>query len=110
MVQEVERSTCAEELLIARQRSWLGGEAVHRDPTFAEAGKPGPEMRVGSIKAAVDVSQIVIHVVGLKVAPLSLVLAVARFHKELAQGGCVFFHCPVITERRVIVVGIDAPE
>src|SRR5206468_317623 len=84
MMKEVERSTGSEELLIARQRSRLGGETVSRDPSLAKAGESGPEVRVGSVQAAIHVSQVIAHVSNLEVAPHPIVLAVARFDEELA--------------------------
>jgi len=52
VVQEVERSARSAEFLIARHRSRLGGESIHREPSLAEAGGGfGRVMRVSSIQA-----------------------------------------------------------
>src|SRR6476646_649912 len=109
-MQEVERSSGSEELLIARQRSRLGRETVRHDPSLAEAGESGPEVRVGSVQAAVHVSQVVAHVSNLEVAPHPIILAVTLFDEKLAQSRRSFVHHTVIAERWVIIFGIDAPE
>ena len=67
-------------------------------------------MRVGSVQAAIDVSQVVAHISDFEVAPHPIILAVARFDEELAQSRRCFFHHTVVAERWVIIVGIDAPE
>jgi len=69
VVQEVERSARSAEFLIARHRSRLGGESIHREPSLAEAGGGfGRVMRVSSIQASVHVGQFVIQIADLEIA------------------------------------------
>src|SRR5215469_6369249 len=111
VVQEVERSARSEEFLIARHRSRLGGESIHREPSLAEAGGGrGAIMEISSIQAAVDLGQFVIQIADLEIAPHPIILAIARFDVELAHGWGHFLHDTIVAERRIIIVWIDAPE
>src|SRR5215470_18262041 len=111
MPQEVERAAGPAECFIAWHRSRLGGEGVHFNSFIAEAGgKFGLVVRVAAVEAAVNLSQFVVSVADLEIAPHSVILATARSDEELAHGGRHFFHYTIVAERRVVIVGIDAPE
>src|SRR5215472_1338522 len=89
VVHEVERSARSAEFLIARHRSRLGGESIHREPSLAEAGGGcGAIVGVSSIQAAVDLGQFVIQKADLEIAPHPVILAIARFDVERAHGWC----------------------
>ncbi len=89
----------------------MGGESIYREPSLAEAGGGfGRVVRVSSVQASVYVSQLVIQIADLEIAPHPVILAIAGFGVELAQGWRHFLHYTVVAERRVIIVGIDAPE
>jgi hypothetical protein len=54
--------------------------------------------------------QLIAEVADLEITPHPIILAVACFEVELAQGWRHFFHDTVVAESWVVVIGIDAPK
>ena len=111
MAQVVQRAAGAAELLPAGDGPGLGSEGVEGQALLAEGGGGRRlQVHVGAVQAAVHLSELVVHVADLEVAPHGVVLALAELHVELAVGGCGLGDRAVVTEGRIVIVGIDAAE
>jgi hypothetical protein len=109
--QEVQRSARAAELVPARYGARVGGEAVEQQALLAEAGgSEGLVVEVGAVEPPVDLGQLVVQVVDLEVPPQSVALVLAQLEIELAQRRCRLIDAAVVSECRVEVVGVDAPQ
>jgi hypothetical protein len=67
-------------------------------------------VRVRAVEPAVDLRELVVHVADLEVAPEAVVVAVRGLHVELAERRGHLLDDAVVAERRVVIIGIDAPE
>src|SRR5678815_4727884 len=105
MTQKVNGAAGAPEFLIARSCSGLRGEPVEGDaPLSKTRGASGCEVRVGSVKASIDVGQLVLHVADLEISPHAVILATARLDIELAQRRRHFLHDTVVAEGGVMSI------
>ncbi len=67
-------------------------------------------MQLRAVEPAVDLRELVVHVVDLEVAPLAVALVAPDLRVELAERRRHLLDRAVVAERREVVIGIDAAE
>src|SRR4030095_757355 len=75
--QVLQRAARAAKLFVARDRAWLGREAVDRVTVLAEARRTlRLVVGVGPVQSAIHLRELVVHVADFEVAPQTVVVAV----------------------------------
>ena len=109
--QKIERSAGPAKLIASCHGSRICGKTIHQQARFTKAGGlQGLVVQVGAVQSAVHLRQAVIGIPDFKIAPEPVSFIFLSPDIELARGGCILDHGAVVTEGRVVVIRVHAPE